>query len=126
MVRIVRTSAAERMTGSLNYGRGAGKLQFRGPGALEGFLPEEFDRAQGLGGALAGKAPLGFEMDEILAEFLGADQVGRAVEVLGELAHTSPVTLLAAGLEWQQGQIVGKAVQDCVGGTFFICITAIR
>jgi hypothetical protein len=27
-----------------------------------------------------------------------------------------------AGLERQQGQIFGKAVQDCVQGTFFICI----
>jgi hypothetical protein len=42
--------------------------------------------------------------------------------VLGQLAHTGPVTLLAAGLERQQCQVVGKAVQDCVRGTFFICI----
>jgi hypothetical protein len=42
--------------------------------------------------------------------------------VLGQLAHTGPVTLLAAGLERQQGQVLSEAVQDCVGGTFFICI----
>jgi hypothetical protein len=42
--------------------------------------------------------------------------------VLGQVAHTGPVTLLAAGLERQQGQILSEAVQDCVGGTFFICI----
>jgi hypothetical protein len=42
--------------------------------------------------------------------------------VFGQVAHAGPVTLLAAGLERQQGQILGEAVQDCVGGTFFICI----
>ena len=61
--------------GQFELGRGAGKLQLGGPDALEGFLPEELDGAQGLGGALAGEAPLGLEMDEILAEFFGADLV---------------------------------------------------
>ena len=108
--------------GQLELGRGAGKLQLGGPNALERFLPEEFDRAQSLGGSLAGKAPLGLEINEILAELLGADPVGRAVKVFGQVAHTGPVTLLAAGLERQEGQILGEAVQYCVGGTFFICI----
>jgi len=82
----------------LELGRGAGELQLRGPGPLEGFLPEEFDGAQRLSGALASEAPVVFEIDEILAEFLGADPVGRAVKVLGELPHTGPVALLTAGL----------------------------
>ena len=42
--------------------------------------------------------------------------------MLGQLAHTGPVTLLATRLERQQCQVVGKAVQDCVRRTFFICI----
>ena len=105
--------------------RGAGELQFGGPNPLEGFLPEELDGAQGLGGALAGKLALVLEVDEILAELLGAELVGRAVKVLGELAHTGPVALLRAVLERQQGQIIGKALQDCVGGTFFICMATI-
>jgi hypothetical protein len=92
---------------------------------LEGLFPEELDGAQGLGGALARELPLAFEIDEVLAKFFGADQVRRAVEVFGELAQTGPVTLLATGLERQQSQVVGKAFQDCVRGTFFICITAI-
>jgi len=89
---------------------------------LEGFLPEEFDRTERLSGTLAGEAPLGLEIDEVLTELLGADQVGRAVKVFGQLARASPVALLAAGLKRQQGQILGEAVQDCVEGTFFICI----
>jgi hypothetical protein len=71
---------------------------------------------------LTGETPLGFEINEILTELFGADQVGRAVKVFGQLAPAGPVTLLAARLERQQGQIFGKAVQDCVRGTFFICI----
>jgi hypothetical protein len=90
---------------------------------LEGFLPEELDGAQGLGGALTGEAALGFEMDEVLAEILAAEPVGRAVKVFGQLAYAGPVTLLAAVLEGQQSQIIGETVQDCVGGTFFICIS---
>jgi len=41
----------------------------------EGFLPEEFDGAQRLSGTWTREAPLGFEVDEILAQFLGGDQV---------------------------------------------------
>ena len=107
-------------------GCGAGERQLPGPDPLEGFLPEELEGAQGLGGALARETPLGLQMDEILAQVLAADLVGRAVQVFGQLTHTGPVTLLAAGLKWQQGQVIGETVQDCVGGAFFICIRAIR
>jgi hypothetical protein len=102
--------------------RSAGELQLGGPDALEGFLPEEFDRAQRLGGSLAGEAPFGLEIDEILPELFGADLIGGAVKVLGQVTDAGPVALLAAGQEWQQGQVLGEAVQDCVRGTFFICI----
>jgi len=64
---------------------------------LEGFLPEELDRAQRLGGSLAGEAPFGLEIDEILTEIFGADLIGGAVKVLGQVADAGPVTLLAAG-----------------------------
>jgi hypothetical protein len=56
--------------------RRTGELQLGGPGALEGFLPEELDGAERLGGSLAGKAPFGLEIDEILTEFVGADLIG--------------------------------------------------
>ncbi len=103
-------------------GSGACQFQFRRPTALEGLLPEELDGAQSLGGALAGEAALALQVDEVLAEVLGAELVGGAVEVLGELAQAGPVALLAAGLEGQQGQVIGEAFEDCVGGAFFICI----
>ena len=104
------------------HGRGPGKLQFRGPGASESLLPEELDGAERLGGTLPRETALCLEVDEILAKVLGAELIRRAPKVLRHLAHTRPVTLLAAGLERQQGQIFGEALQDCVGGTFFICI----
>jgi hypothetical protein len=114
--------AGRKDDGQFELGCGAGKFQLGGPSALEGLLPEELDRAQSLSGTLAGEAPLGLEIDEILTEFFGGDLIGRAAKVFGELAHASPIALLATGLERQQGQILGEAVQDCVGGTFFICI----
>jgi hypothetical protein len=75
-----------------------------------------------LGGSLAGEAPFGLEIDEILTEFVGADLIGGAVKVFGQVTDAVPVTLLAAGQERQQGQVLGEAIQDCVRGTFFICI----
>jgi hypothetical protein len=75
-----------------------------------------------LGGSLAGEAPFGLEIDEILTELFGADLIGGAVKVLGQVTDAGPVTLLATRLERQQCQVVGKAVQDCVWGTFFIGI----
>ena len=106
----------------LELGCGTRKLQLGRPGALERFLPEEFDGAQDLGGALAGEAPFGLEINEILTELLRADQLGRAVEVVSQLAHTGPIALLTARLEREQRQVIGEAFQDCVGVTFFICI----
>ena len=108
--------------GQFELRRSAGELQLGGPDALEGFLPEELDGAQGLRGSLAGEAPLGLEIDEILTELFGADLIGGAVKVFGQVTDAGPVTLLAAGQEGQQGQVLGEAVQNCVWGTFFICI----
>jgi hypothetical protein len=100
----------------------AGELQLGGPDALEGFLPEELDGAQGLGGSLAGEVPFGLKIDEILTELVGADLIGGALKVFGQVTDAGPVARLAAGQEWQQGQVLGEADQDCVRGTFFICI----
>jgi hypothetical protein len=108
--------------GQFELRRSAGEFQLGGPDALEGLLPEELDGAQGLRGSLAGEAPFGLEIDEILTELFGADLIGGALKVLGQVTDAGPVTLLAAGQEWQQGQVLGEAVQDCVWGTFFICI----
>ena len=88
---------------------GAGELNLGGPAALEGDLPEVFDGADGLGGGLAGEVALGLEVNEVLAEILGTELIGGTVEVLAQLADTGPITLLGAGLEGQQRQVVGEA-----------------
>jgi len=108
--------------GEFELGSGASELEFGGPGTLEGFLPEELDGAEGLGGGLAGKTALGLEVEEVLAEFLGRDEVRRFGVVLAELAEAGPVTFLGAGQEGQETQVVGEAIQDCVGRDFFLCM----
>ena len=93
--------------GQLELGVGADKLQFRGPGALEGFLPEDFDGAEGLGGGLAGQATF-LEVDEIVPEFLGGEFIGRAAKVLAQLADTSPVALLGTRQQGQQSEVIAE------------------
>jgi len=99
---------------------GAGELQLRGPGPLEGFLPEELDGAEGLGGGLAGELPNRLEVQEVVAEIFRRELVGGAVEMLAQLADAGPVGLLRAGLEGQQAEVVGEAVQDCVRRGLFL------
>jgi hypothetical protein len=40
---------------------------------------------------------LGLEIDEILTEFFGADLIGGAVKVFGQVTDAGPIALLAAG-----------------------------
>ena len=63
--------------GQFDLGIGPDQLHFMRPGAAQGFLPEHFDRAQGLGAGLAGHLPVGLELDELLANLLGADELSR-------------------------------------------------
>jgi hypothetical protein len=63
-----------------------------------------------------------FEMDEVLANLLGADELGRAIIILAELAHAGQVGLDGARADGQEGQIIGEAIKDGVRGTFFICM----
>jgi hypothetical protein len=75
-----------------------------------------------LGGGLAGDLLEGLEVDAVLADFFGRDQLRRAVVVLAELADTGVISLLGAGLDGQQLQVVGEGIEDCVRRRFFICI----
>jgi hypothetical protein len=49
-------------------------------------------------------------VEEVLAQFLGADPLGRATEVLAQLAHAGQVGLTAAGLQGQEAEVFGVAV----------------
>lgn len=79
-----------------------------GPGALEGFFPEQFDGADGLGGSLAGKFLLALKVDAILAELLRGEVVGGLVVVFAELTQAGPVGFFGAGPDGQQLQVIGE------------------
>ena len=89
--------------GELELGVGADQFDLGGPGTAEGLLPEQLDGADGLGGAGAGEATFGLEVEEVLAQFLGGDLLGGAVEVLAELADAGQVGLLGAGQQRAAG-----------------------
>jgi len=94
--------------GQFELGVGAGQLKFMRPDALEGFFPEKLEGADDLGAGLAGDFLFGLEMDAILAELLGGDQVwGFGVE-LAKLAETGVISLLGAGLDGQEFKIIGE------------------
>jgi len=96
--------------GQFEVGIGPDQLDFLGPGTTESFLPEEFDRAQRLGGRLTRDLLLGLQEDEILPEFLRRDSIGRLGEMLAELPDTGPVGFCGAGTQRQELEILGEGV----------------
>jgi hypothetical protein len=88
----------------------------------QGFLPEHFDRAQGLGAGLAGDLLVGLEMDEVLANLLDGDEFGRATEKLAQMPDTGQVSLDSARADRQERQVIGEGIKDGVRGTFLICM----
>lgn len=96
--------------GEFEVGIGPDHLDFLGPGAAEGFLPEEFNGAQGLGGSLPRDLLLGLQEDEILPEFIRRDQIGGLGEMLTELPHAGPVGFFSAGTARQELEILGEGV----------------
>lgn len=91
-------------------GIGAGQLEFVGPDAFEGLFPEELEGADDLGGSLAGDFLLGLEMDTVLAELLGANQVGRFGVELTELTKAGEVGLFGAGADGEEFEVVGEGI----------------
>lgn len=89
---------------------GADQLDFGGPDLLEGFFPEEFDRAESLRGSLAGDFFDGLEVDEILAEFFDGNQLGGFLVELAELTHARQVRGDGPGAEGHEEQIVLEAI----------------
>lgn len=81
---------------------GAGQFDFVGPGALECFLPEDFDRADGLRAGLACDFLFGLKVNAILANLLRRDQVGGFAAELAELTHAVPVRLHRARQNGQE------------------------
>ena len=89
-------------------GIGAGQFQFVRPGAVEGLFPEHLDGANGLGAGLAGDFLVGLEVDAILADLLGREQVWGSVVKLTELADAGVVGLGGAWPEGHQLEVIGE------------------
>jgi hypothetical protein len=89
-------------------GIGPDQFQFVRPLAFEGFFPEYFDGANGLGGSLAGNLLGDLEVNAILADFLGPDQLRGFAVMLAELAEAGEVSLFGAGADGEQFEIIGE------------------
>lgn len=87
---------------------GANQLQFVRPNALEGFFPEEFDGADGLGTGLAGDLFVGLEVNAVLADLLGGNQLRGFTVELAELTEAGVVGRFGARTDGQEFEIIGE------------------
>ena len=94
--------------GKFELGIGADQIEFGGPDAFEGFLPEQLEGADDLGAGLAGNLFDGLEMDAVLAELLGGDELGGFGTKLGELAEAGEIGLLRARADGEESEVVGE------------------
>ena len=78
------------------------------PDTVEGFFPEQFDGADGLGAGLAGDLLVALEMDAILADVFGREQVGGFAVELTELADAGVVSRFGARADGQEFEIIGE------------------
>jgi hypothetical protein len=79
--------------GQFELGIGTDQFHLGGPGTAEGFLPEELDGAEGLGGSLTGDLLDRLEVKEVVAEVFGREAVGGSIEVFAQLADTGVTRL---------------------------------
>jgi hypothetical protein len=70
---------------------GADQFDFMRPDAFKCFLPEDFDGADDLRAGLPGELLFGLEVNAILAELFGSNQVGRFIVELAELTDAGVV-----------------------------------
>ncbi len=89
-------------------GIGASQFQFVGPDTAEGFFPEQLDGADGLSAGLAGDPLVGLEMDAVLADVFGREQVGGFGVKLTELAQTGVIGFFGAWPDRQQLEVVSE------------------
>jgi hypothetical protein len=89
-------------------GIGAGQFHFVGPGAVERFLPEELDGANGLGAGLTGHFLVGLEVNAVLADVFGGEEFGGLVVELADLAQAGEIGLFGAETNGQELEVVGE------------------
>ena len=78
------------------------------PEAVESFFPEEFDGADSLGAGLACDFLYRLEMDAILAEVFGREQIGGFAVELAQLADAGVIGLFGAGADGQEFEVIGE------------------
>lgn len=86
--------------------------------------PEQFEGFQvhvppRLRGGLSGDRFDGLEMEEVLMGLLGAELIGRTIEMFTELPDTGEVGLLVAGPDGQELQVLGEGMEGGVALTGF-------
>lgn len=108
--------------GQLELMIGAGQFQLVRPLPAQGFFPEDFEGADCLGAGLTADLLVLLQVNAVLAEIFGREEVGGLIVVFAELAHASVVGLFGAGTDGQQLEVIGKGFQDGVRRCFFICI----
>jgi hypothetical protein len=64
-------------------------------------------------------------VQEVLAELLGTDLIGRTLKMFAELADAGVVGLLGAGPDGQELQVVGEGMEDCVREGLFLCMVVL-
>jgi hypothetical protein len=96
--------------GQFELGIGPSQFQFVGPGAVEGLFPKELDGADGLSAGLAGDLLVGLQMDAILANVFGGEQLRRAVVKLAELTDASVIGLFSAKADGQEFEVIGEGL----------------
>jgi len=94
--------------GELELGIGAGQFHFVGPGTVESFLPEELDGADGLGAGLTGNLLAGLEVNAVLANVFGGEELGGLIVELADLAKAGEIGLFSAGANGQELEVVGE------------------
>ena len=103
--------------GEFELRSGADDIQFMGPGAMEGDLPEDFDGTEGLVDGGIGELFDGLEVNEVRLDLLEGEKIGRGVEVLTELTDAGEVGILGAGKKSGEDEILLEGDQRRVGDT---------
>lgn len=94
---------------------GTDDIQFMGPGATEGSLPEDFDGAEGLVDGGVGELFDGLEVNKVRLDLLEGEKIGRAVEMLSELTDAGEVGVLGAGKKSGQNENLLEGDQRRMG-----------
>lgn len=96
--------------GQFELARGADQDQFVRPFPAERFFPKQFDGANRLGGRLPGDLLDRLQMNEVLAELFGRQEVRSLAVMLAQMDDTGMVSFLRALGQGEQRKVIGEGV----------------